>query len=736
MTKNNRGIITLIVAVVSMCMCVTATGIGGAAFFLLRGSNGTLPFLGTPLAQGTGESPVRVPLPDLSAAPSTTPRPINSTPFATSVAAAVATPAAVATRSINAPASTRAPTGPVQPVASPDTIFNTELPQTDLADIAVRFKGISREQTKINCSTLSKGYNIGDKRTFTLSNQDTNTLFKATAELRYKTASVYAWVQQTPEKVDINEKQLKEAMDQFTSKVLPATQAFFGQEANPGVDCDPHIHIIHAAGVGRSVGGYFSSPDGFPKSVREDSNEGEVFIIHAAPGYNGATPNSTNYMSTLAHELQHMISHNNTHAPSLWLEEGAAQLSERVNGFAIDAISSAYAFANKPDTQLNTWSESSAGENSAHYGAAYLFWAYIYDRFGPEVAKKAATHPERSVAGIMKALADAKVTNPDTGKAFTFEDLFADYVVANLNGKNKTGTNLGAASRYFYGDTPVPPMAQRSGPIGLGPPSLEKKDQVNQFGTHYYPIRGFDKPMKVQFNGSTTVPLLPMVENDGPFWWSHRADESNPKLTREFDLSRVNAATLKFRTWFRAEKDYDYAYVSASVDGGATWKTVKTTRCVTTDPNRANLGCGYTGSSGGGTDPRWIDEMADLSPFAGKKLQLRFEIVSDAGVNREGFAIDNIEIPEIGFRDDVNSNMGWKTEGFVRTDNLLPQTWKVQLIIENKDGTREVRRIALNQSMSGTAELDFVGKIKTATLAVSPTTLVTTEPASYEVVIK
>lgn len=727
MTKNNRGVITLIVAIVSMCLCMVATGVGGAAYLFNRFATNPPPFLGTPLARATSDSPIRVPLPDLGTTVAATPRPINSTPFVAGAATPVATSASAA-------AATRVPSGPVQPVVLPEAIFNAELPQTDLADIAVRFKGVAREQTKVTCSAPAKGFNVGDKRTFTLSNQDSNTLFKATAELRYKTASVYAWVQLTPEKVEINEKQLKEAMDKFTSQILPTSHAFFGNEANPGVDCDPHINIIHAAGVGRSVGGYFSSPDGFPKSVREDSNEGEVFIIHAAPGYNGANPNSTNYLSTLSHELQHMISHNNTHAPSLWLEEGAAQLSERVNGFAIDAISSAYAFANKPDTQLNTWSESSAGENSAHYGAAYLFWAYLYDRFGPEVTKKAATHPERSVPGIMKALADAKVINPDTGKAFTFEDLFADYVVANVNGKSKTGTTVG--NRYFYNDTPVPPLSQRSGPIGLGPPSLEKSEQVNQFGTHYYPIRGVDKVMQVEFNGSTTVPLLPMPDNDGPFWWSHRADESNPRLTREFDLSRVSAATLKFRTWFRAEKDYDYAYVSASVDGGATWKTVKTTRCVTTDPNRANLGCGYTGSSGGGTDPRWIDETADLSPFAGKKLQLRFELVTDAGVNREGLAIDNIEIPEIGFNDDVNSNAGWKTEGFVRTDNRLPQTWKVQLIIENNDGTREVKRIALNASMSGMAELDFVKKVKTVTLAISPTTLVTTEPGSYELKIK
>lgn len=718
--KSNRGLILLIAGLVALCLCVGMIGAGGVIYYFINISPNLRPVSRTPIAE--------TPIPST---PFATPRPIERTPFATAASNVNATAPATAA---STPFATSAPNGPVQAPDSPTTIFNLDLPKTDLVDIAIRYKGVARENTVIRCATPAKDYNVGDIRTFQLSNQDENAMFTATAELRYKTASVYAWVQRTPEKVVLNERQLQEAMDRFTNQILPTTRAFFGNEANPGVDCDPHIHIIHAAGVGRSVGGYFSSPDGYPRSVRADSNEGEIFIIHAAPGFNGANPSSNNYLSTLAHELQHMISHNNTHAPNLWLEEGAAQLSERLNGYAIDAISSAYSFAAKPDTQLNTWSESSAGENSAHYGAAYLFWAYIYDRFGPDVTKKAVQSPERSVPGVMRALADAKVINPDTGKPFTFEELFADYVVANWNGRAKDGSKIG--NRYTYGDTPVPQLTAHTGPIGLSGSSFEKREAVSQFGTHYYPLRNSGAIMRIDFAGSTAVPLLPSTAQDGIFWWSNRADESNPKLTREFDLSSVRSASIKFRTWYRIEKDYDYAYLSASTDAGATWKTVKTTRCTTTDPNKANLGCGYTGSSGGGTDPRWIDETADLSPFAGKKVQLRYEIVSDAGVNREGIAIDNIEIPEIGFKDDVNTAGSWKAEGFVRTDNRLPQTWRVQLIIENNDGTREVKRMALNESMTGSLELDFGRKVKNATLAVSATTLVTTEPGSFELKIK
>ncbi len=316
------------------------------------------------------------------------------------------------------------------------TLATSVLPREDLADIAVRFKGVPASAAQISCPTLEKGYDIGDTRTFTLSNQDDNTQFVATAQLEYKTPHAYMWVQTEPERVRLNANKLRQAADQFEQKIYPINRAFFGNEASPGVDCDEHVHVLHVTGVGRTVGGYFSSVDGYPREVRSDSNEGQMFIMHAERGYNGSDPGSESYMSTLAHEFQHMISFNQTHASSLWLEEGAAQLAERLNGYA-DTVTSVYDFAAVPETQLNTWGEGTAGGNSAHYGGGYLFWSYLYDRFGEDTAKTLARHPERNPQAFMQVLADEGVTNPDTGKPFTFEELFADFSVANYVGRQK-----------------------------------------------------------------------------------------------------------------------------------------------------------------------------------------------------------------------------------------------------------------------------------------------------------
>ncbi|MCL4507468.1 MAG: immune inhibitor A [Chloroflexi bacterium] len=615
-----------------------------------------------------------------------------------------------------------------------DPVLTETLPPENLSDLAIRFKGVSPQQAVVTCTQQSKGYDVGATRQFILSNQDANSEFTITAVLKYKTQYAYMWVETAPDKLSINSTNLRRAADQFTNKILPTDRAFFGDEGI-GVDCDPHLYILHASGVGSTVGGYFSSPDSYTRAVRPDSNEAKMFVVNAEPGYNGSDPGSASYMSTLAHEYQHMISFHQVHASALWLEEGAAQLAERLNGYA-DEVGTVYSFASAPDTQLNTWSEGSAGENSAHYGGGYLFWSYLYDRFGPDVTRKLAHTHERSIPAFMATLASAGITSPDTGNPYVFQDLFADWVIANYMGTQKMNKS-DQSNRYNYTETSVPPMSTYANLTSADYP-YDTTDQVNQYGTHYIELKG-DSPVTLQFTGSTSVPLLPMDDTTNQFWWSNRADASDTRMTREVDLTKVGSATLKFRAWYRIETDYDYGYVSASTDNGATWKILDTTTCTSTNPNGSNLGCGYTGSSGDGGSPQWVDESADLSPYAGKKILLRFEVVTDAGVNREGLAIDDIQIPEIGFKDGASSDTGWKSEGFVRTDNILPQFWSIQMIVTKKDGTTTLVRIPLTDN-AGTAKLDFgaagAGAINKAILAISATTLVVTEPGSFELSVK
>ena len=97
------------------------------------------------------------------------------------------------------------------------------------------------------------------------------------------------------------------------------------------------------------------------------------------------------------------------------------------------------------------------------------------------------------------------------------------------------------------------------------------------------------------------------------------------------------------------------------------------------DPVGNSYGWGFTGASG--SSPQWIHENVDISQLAGKKAQLRFEYITDAGVNGEGFLIDDVSIPEIDYAADFESDDGgWQADGFVRIDNVLPQTFGLTLI--------------------------------------------------------
>jgi len=706
---NKKGWIILISVVLVICCCASVVGAGVGGYLFYNNSN----FDRLPASNVTSVSPRAT---RTAASPTLTPRP-------------------VVRATLPAPSQNISGTTSTGSVDNVDALASASLPREDLRELAVRFKGVPEAATKVTCDIAAPEYEIGATRTFTLSNQDDDTQFQVTARLDYKTAHTYMWVEQKPEQVRLNSSRLKTAADTFENDIYKVNREFFGSEATPGVDCDGRLYILHATGIGSTVGGYFSSPDGFPKAVRSDSNEAEMFVIHAAPGYNGSDPGSSSYMSTLAHEFQHMISYNTTHASNLWLEEGAAQLAERLNGYA-DDIGTVYDFASAPETQLNTWSESSAGENSAHYGGGYLFWSYLYDRFGEEIAKKLARNPERSAAAFMKVLADEGVVNPDTNEAFRFEDLFADFVVANFMNQTKIEET---GNRYNYETIKVPPMTTR-GTFSAGDYPIQMTENLNQFGTHYYELSG-DSEVTIDFTGSTVVPLLPMPSGkngpDGTFWYSNRGDASNPRLTREMDLSSLKAgdtATLRFRAWYRMEKDYDYAYASVSEDGGTTWSLLGTSTCTTANPQNANLGCGWTGPSnptGDTNEPQWMDEEADLSAYAGKTILLRFETVTDAGVNRDGLAIDNIEVPEINFTDAADSDDGWQAEGFSRVVNVLPQAWRVQVVLENKDGSRSVEHMTLADA-AGALKVNFGGDIERAILMVSPTTQVTTEPGSYE----
>jgi len=77
--------------------------------------------------------------------------------------------------------------------------------------------------------------------------------------------------------------------------------------------------------------------------------------------------------------------------------------------------------------------------------------------------------------------------------------------------------------------------------------------------------------------------------------------------------------------------------------------------------------------------PRWLEQEVDLSAYAGQEILLRFEVVTLPGRWSEGFAVDNIAIPEIGFADDGDDEAGWVSTGWEQVTNSVPARYLVQM---------------------------------------------------------
>ena len=184
---------------------------------------------------------------------------------------------------------------------------------------------------------------------------------------------------------------------------------------------------------------------------------------------------------------------------------------------------------------------------------------------------------------------------------------------------------------------------------------------------------------------------------------------------------------MTFWTWYDLEEDYDYLYLEASTDG-ENWEILTTPSGTDYDPSGNSYGWGYNGLSGG--DGSWVQEEIDLSQYAGKEVQIRFEYVTDAAVNGEGLLLDDIAIPEIGYFNDFENDADeWDAAGFVRIQNVLPQTYRLALI--SKGSETRVEYISLTADNTAEIPISIGGDIDEVILVVTGTTRYTRQPAAY-----
>ena len=686
MNKSSKWVLTVVVLAVVACTCLSIICIAAAGYVIFQRQSPVVEVSPTVVHKPPVENP-----PDQAATPQAVPE-INPLPSVT-------------------------PFANDQPVSASGeetlrTLSEEEVPVNDPILLAERLKGAIDIAPTL--PPAAEPLEVGDQQKFWVTDTDTDEKRQATAALRYITDQLYFWIETG---VRYDEGEMRRLADTFTEEIYPTNREFFGSEWTPGVDSDPRLHVLYVSGIGSGVAGYFSSADEVPPTAFEFSNAREMFVLSA----DNVQLGEDYIYGVMAHEFQHMIHYYTDRNEETWVNEGFSVLAELLNDYDIGGFD--YLFMLDPDLSLTFWPGN--GEFSANYGASFMYLNYFLNRYGEQATKALVAHPENGMESIDIVLRELGATDPATGQALDADDVFADWGVANyLDDPNFTD------GRYTYQNYPSAPKASpheefASCPFG---PQLRT---VNQYGTDYIRLTCAGK-YTLSFEGAAEVPLLPTDTYSGEYaFWSNKGDESDMTLTRTFDFSAVSGPiTLSYRTWFDIEEGYDYVYLLASEDG-QNWEMIQAPSGTDENPNGSNFGWGYNGATG----QVWVLEEVDLSKFAGKQVQIRFEYITDAAVNGQGLLIDDIAVDALDYSSDFEiDDGGWTADGFVRVTNHLPQTFRVSLILLGD--APAVIPLELDANLQGSLEFELGSGVDEAILVVGGTTRFTNQEAQYSFSVK
>lgn len=597
-----------------------------------------------------------------------------------------------------------------------ETLKNTTVPENDPEDLAERLLGVSDIPATVEPPATP--YRVGDRRSFWVTDTSIDRTFQTEAVLRYVGDELYFWIE---DGVSYDADELLTLAQTFEEEILPTTRAFFGSEWSPGIDGDARIYILYATNVGITTAGYFSSADSIHPLAREFSNAAEMFVLNA----DNTFLSETYTYGVLAHEFQHMIHWYQDRNETSWLNEGLSELAALLNGYSHTGFGNLY--TSSPDLQLNDW-PSDSDLTPPHYGAGFLFVSYFLERFGSEATQALVAHPANGLDSVDAVLAEFGYTDAISGQNLGADDVVLDWMLTNylLDGNVADG-------RYAYPRYAEIVSQTRPSEWVTDCSPGERPRDVRQYGVDYLRI-SCEGQQTLRFEGSIQTKLLPEDPYSGDYaFWSNKGDESDMTLTRRFDFSDASGPlTLSYWTWYDIELDWDYLYLLASTDEGATWDFLGTPSGTDSDPNGNSYGWAYTGFSGGGEERgAWIQESVDLSSYAGQEVLLRFEYITDAAVNGEGLLLDDVGIAEIGyFSDFERDDGGWEAAGFARVQNILPQSFRLALISHGDVTQVEMLEVPADNLLE--IPLDFTEGVNGYTLLVMGSTRFTRQAAAYQ----
>jgi hypothetical protein len=366
-------------------------------------------------------------------------------------------------------------------------------------------------------------------------------------------------------------------------------------------------------------------------------------------------------------------------------------------------------------TSLNFWPADSTSL-LPYYGGSTRFFEYLISHYGgTKILESLLAIDQDGIQGINALLKQMNYSD-------TFDDIFENWIIANV-------LDL-PSGIYSYPDTDIRNnrWSQENKQFGAVPSlttSTPLTGQIPQYAAQYISFQA-NSPSILSFEGDANISVLP-TNLVTPFcWWSNRGDSINTSLTKSFDLTNVDHASLKLTTWYEIEEDWDYAYIEVSEKTSNTWDIIPGNKHSEAKTHRP-FGPGYSGSSNG-----WITDEFDLSEYSGERISVRLEYVTDEGIHDSGLCLASASIPEINYEYVAEYPGAWNSEGFVFTDNRIEQNYSVQVILFTEP--IQVFKLMLDDANKGLIELPELGDgYDKGMIDIAPMNSISSEPASYSV---
>jgi membrane-associated protease RseP (regulator of RpoE activity) len=489
-------------------------------------------------------------------------------------------------------------------------------PPRDPAALAADYRGYDGA---VIVPPLAETYAVGDSSSFWVAKTTSPTPVQITATLAAVALDSYVWLE---DGIDAGEAALGTVAEQVgglwsairvrTNYVPRAPLPIEGDASSfidpndllpvPDVDGDPRLHIVYARDLRADFG--LNPIDSLPAAIALSpaSNAREVLYVNITP-FVGVELGDGLYVIGMIRALYAFTMTYNVPTQAPWLTEtlGGSIIAQLQDTALAAGDIDAYFAAPETTTFLQPSTFANRGAVNA---AQQMFLGYLAQQYGTETFRRLFLSSGGGLTPIEATLMEGGFSDLVTGLPVTARDLFADFLIANL-----VNSPIGDG-RYVHRATPLEqgqfPRLIRTESL----PYAAEDASVAQFGASYtlYGAEGAPQAVTVTFAGESDGARFSMGDHaaDDAFYWSGGAADARATLTRAFDLTGVDAAALTFSAWYDLSDGWNYAYVSVSDDGGATWailpaaytgETANTAGIAARDPHGVAYGAGFTGMS-------------------------------------------------------------------------------------------------------------------------------------------